>query len=92
MKIRLSLKNFPLSLQDKIYEIRYDSPDVVSKIVSYFPLSEYEKQEIIIILNDNTFDRFDSIFTDSVTDEEWNRTKDQIKKKFQDELFDIDDI
>jgi len=88
----LSLRNFPLYLQDKIYEIRYDSTDKISKIVSYFPLSESEKQEIVFILNDDDFDGFNSIFTDSVTDEEWVRTKDQIKKKFKDELFDIDNI
>ena len=33
---------------------------------------------------------FHSIFTDIVSEEEWNRTKDQIKKRFNDELFDID--
>ena len=33
---------------------------------------------------------FHSIFTDVVSDEEWNRTKDQIKQKFKNELFDID--
>ena len=36
------------------------------------------------------FSEFYSIFTDSVTDVEWNKTKDQIKKRFQTELFDID--
>ena len=38
------------------------------------------------------FDGFDSIFTDTITDKEWNKTKDQIKKKFKDELFDIDSM
>jgi hypothetical protein len=57
--------------------------------VSYFPFSESEKQEIISILNIE-FDEFYSIFTDTVSDDEWEKTKDQIKKKFQDELFDID--
>ena len=85
-------QKFPVSLQDKIFEIRYGSGGSISKIVSYFPFTTSEKQEIFSILNDFTFDGFHSIFTDTVTDEEWNRTKDQIKKKFKDELFDIDKI
>ena len=88
----MSQLNLPLHLQDKIFEIRYKSDDLVSKIVSYFPFSESEKQEIVSILGNDVFDGFRSIFTDSVTDDEWNRTKDQIKKKFKDELFDIDNI
>jgi len=82
--------NFPSRLQDKIFEIRYSADKSVSKIVSYFPFSESEKLEIKSILNIEIFDEFHSIFTDIVSDEEWNRTKDQIKKKFQEELFDID--
>ena len=83
-------QKLPIHLQDKIFEIRYRSDDSVSKIISYFPFSSSEKQEILSILNDDGFDRFHSIFTDSISDEEWDKTKDQIKKKFQDELFDID--
>ena len=85
-------KKFPDHLQDKIFEIRHGSDDSISKIISYFPFIDSEKQEIISILNDNSFDKFNSIFTDFVTDTEWDRTKDQIKKKFNDELFDIDKI
>lgn len=81
--------HFPSYIQDKIFEIRY-SDNLISKIISYFPFSESEKQEIFSISNNTTFDGFHSIFTDFVTDEEWNGTKDQIKKKFKDELFDID--
>jgi len=81
--------DLPSCLQDKIFEIRYSADEFVSKIVSYFPFSESEKQEIISILNIE-FDEFYSIFTDTVSDDEWEKTKDQIKKKFQDELFDID--
>ncbi|WP_428324342.1 hypothetical protein [Nitrosopumilus sp.] len=84
----MSKISFPIHLQDKIFEIKYDS-DIVSKIVSYFPFSESEKQEIKSILNVD-FSGFYSIFTDTVSDEEWNQTKDQIKKRFNDELFDID--
>ncbi|ABX12604.1 hypothetical protein Nmar_0708 [Nitrosopumilus maritimus SCM1] len=79
---------FPPHLEDKIFEIKYDS-NTVSKITSYFPFSDSEKQEITSIVNVD-FLEFHSIFTDTVSDEEWNRTKDQIKKRFNDELFNID--
>ena len=83
--------NFPIYLEDKIFEIRYDS-NLISKIISYFPFSESEKKEIRSALNVNVFDGFHSIFTDVISDDEWNKTKEQIKKKFKDELFDIDKI
>jgi len=83
--------NFPNYLKDKIFEIRYDS-NLISKIISYFPLSESERKEIQSALNVNVFDGFHSIFTDVISDDEWNKTKEQIKKKFKDELFDIDKI
>ena len=83
--------NFPNYLEDKIFEIRYDS-NLISKIISYFPFSESEKRKIRSILNMNAFDGFDSIFTDMISDDEWHRTREQIKKKFKDELFDIDKI
>ena len=86
------LKNLyiPFKIQDKIFEIRYDSNDSVSKIISYFPLSELEHQTLLSILKQSNFSGFHSIFTDIVTDDEWNKTKDQIKNRFQNELFDID--
>ena len=84
--------DLPLHLKDKVFEIKYGSDETISKIVSYFPFDELEKQEIISIVDDDAFDAFYSIFTDTVSDEEWNRTKDQIKKKFRDELFDIDNV
>jgi hypothetical protein len=83
--------NFPNYLEDKIFEIQYDS-NFISKIISYFPFSESEKKEIQSVLNMNAFDGFHSIFTDVISDDEWNKTKEQIKKKFKDELFDIDKI
>ena len=83
--------SFPIHLEDKIFEIRYDS-DSVSKIISYFPFSESEKQEVCNTLNVDTFVGFHSIFTDSVSNKEWNKTKDQIKKRFKGELFDIDKV
>ena len=83
--------NFPNYLEDKIFEIQHDS-NLISKIISYFPFSESEKKEIQSVLNVNVFDGFHSIFTDVISDDEWNKTKEQIKKKFKDELFDIDKI
>jgi len=84
--------DLPLHLKDKVFEIKYTSDEIISKIVSYFPFNELEKKEIVSILDDDSFDGFFSIFTDTVSDDEWNRTKDQIKKKFKDELFDIDNV
>ena len=84
--------DLPLHLKDKIFEIKYNSDETISKIVSYFPFNESAKQEIVSILDDDAFDGFHSIFSNTVSDEKWNRTKDQIKKKFNDELFDIDSV
>jgi len=84
--------NLPSHLEDKIFELGFDSENALSRIVSYFPLSESEKQEIISILSKDLFDGFHSIFTDIISEEEWNKTKEQIKKKFRGELFDIDDV
>ena len=88
LKIIVEKLILPVHLEDKIYEIRYLS-DSVSKIVSYFPLTESEKDEILSIMNLD-FDGFYSIFSDSISDEQWDETKQQIKKRFNDELFDID--
>ena len=84
------MKTLPSNIEDKIFEIKSDSGTIL-KIKSYFPLRENEKEEIIKILELKHFDEFTSIFTDTVSDEEWEKTKHQIKKKFRDELFDIDD-
>lgn len=83
------MTNLPPNIEDKIFEIKSDS-GIISRIKSYFPLNENEKQEIIQTLDLKDFDEFTSIFTDVVSDEQWEKTKHQIKKKFQDELFDID--
>ena len=82
---------FPSHLEDKIFEIKYHK-SMVEKITSYFPLNDLEKKEISVILKNESFDKFSSIFSDSVSDEEWVRTKDQIKQKFKNELFDIDNF
>lgn len=85
------LKSFdiPDDIQDKLFEIKLHSDKSVFKIISYFPLSETERQIIISVLNKPDFSAFHSIFTDTVTDDEWNKTKSQIKQRFQNELFDI---
>ncbi|MFQ5497341.1 MAG: hypothetical protein ACE5DU_05585 [Nitrosopumilus sp.] len=86
------MKKFKMSshLEDKIFEIKSNSYGTISKIISYFPLSESERNEILSLLQIESFDGFVSIFTDHISEEEWNNTKEQIKKKFHDELFDID--
>ena len=80
----------PYDIKDKIFEIKLNSDKSISKIISYFPLSELERKTMVSLLNLGTFSEFHSIFADTVTDDEWNKTKNQIKKRFQNELFDID--
>ncbi|MDH5568995.1 MAG: hypothetical protein OEX98_04305 [Nitrosopumilus sp.] len=89
MVAKLSL---PPQLEDKIFEIKFNPDDTVSEITSYFPLTALEIKEILLILQTESFNGFRSIFTDNVTAEEWENTKDQIKMKFKNELFDIDDM
>jgi len=81
--------NFPDDVEDKIFEIKLNSDESVFKIISYFPLSETERQIITSVLNEPDFSAFHSIFTDTITDYDWNKTKNQIKERFQNELFDI---
>lgn len=90
MKRKLDISK---SLEEKIFDIRTDTGDdsSVSKITSYFPLNELERKEIAEAIEDGSFDRFHSIFSDSISDEEWNKNKSQIQAKFKSELFDIDD-
>ena len=82
--------DIPPKIEDKIFEIKYNSNGSILKIISYFPLSELEYQTLTFLLNKPDFSEFHSIFTDNITDDQWNKTKVQIKKQFQDELFDID--
>jgi hypothetical protein len=86
----LKIIDIPSEVEDKIFEIKFNSDKSISKIISYFPLSELERKTIVSSLNLAIFSEFYSIFTDTVTDDEWNKTKNQIKKRFQNELFDID--
>ena len=82
--------NIPSEIEDKIFEIKFNSDKSISKIISYFPLSELERKTISSLSNQINFSEFHSIFTDTITDNEWNKTKNQIKNRFQNELFDID--
>ena len=86
----MEILDIPLELTDKIFQIKFNPEQSIEKIISYFPLSEQERLMINSISGQNTFSNFNSIFSDTVTDEEWNKTKEQIKKRFQSELFDID--
>ena len=81
--------DIPYKIKDKIFEIKYNSDESIFKIISYFPLSELECHTLTSQLNQPDFPEFYSIFTDSITDDEWYKTKNQIKKRFQEELFDI---
>ena len=87
----MEISDIPLELTDKIFQIKFNLDQTIEKITSYFPLSEQERLLINSISGQNAFSNFNSIFSDTVTDEEWDKTKDQIKKRFQNELFDIDD-
>ena len=82
--------DIPSEIEDKIFEIKLNSDKSISKIISYFPLSELERQTMTSLLNKPNFSEFHSIFTYSITNDQWNKTKNQIKKRFQNELFDID--
>ena len=83
----------PPHIRDKIFQIEFETnTNIVYKITSYFPFTQSEKQEILEILNNESFNEFHSIFSDLISDEEWIRTRQQIKTKFQNELFDIDHV
>jgi hypothetical protein len=82
--------DIPSEIEDKIFEIKLNSDNSIFKIISYFPLSELERKTIVSLSNQANFSEFFSIFADTMTDNEWNKTKNQIKKRFQNELFNID--
>ncbi|MGD2106836.1 MAG: hypothetical protein PVH93_04445 [Nitrosopumilaceae archaeon] len=78
-------------LEEKIYNTKFSIGNKKGKITSYFPLTLSEKDEICDALREpNTIVEFKSIFSDVISDDDWNSTKEQIKRKFQDELIDID--
>lgn len=79
----------PEHIFDKIYEIKNEKGKV-SKIITYFPLSVDMKNQIQQIFGNNFSGSFGSIFSDVISEEEWIKSKSQIKRRFQEELFDID--
>ena len=88
------MKKLKLSdhLQEKIYDLKIDSTGDILTITTYFPLKSMEKQKILKSYKkiENTRIEFKSIFSDDISDQDWMNTKEQIKKKFQDDLVDID--
>ena len=86
----MEISDIPVELTDKIFQIKFNPNQSIEKITSYFPLTEQERQMINSISGQDVFSNFNSVFSDTVTDEEWDKTKEQIKKRFQSELFDID--
>ena len=56
-------------------------------VTSYFPISKSELQEILVATGSKPEMR--SIFTDSISDEEWEGNRTRIKKRFSDEMIGI---
>ena len=83
MKKQISSPN----LEEKIYDVKFHNDSIT--MTSYFPLSQEEKQTVMDDL-DSKFIHFKSIFSDSISESEWQNSKEQIKKKFKDELIDIE--
>ena len=86
----MEISDIPLNLTDKIFQIKFNLDHSIEKIISYFPLTMKERSMLNSISGQDDFSNFHSIFSDTVTDDEWDKTKEQIKKRFQNELFDID--
>ena len=81
--------SIPSYLEEKIYDTNFYEKNV--EITTYFPLPQNESQLILDELKELQVN-FKSIFSDTISESEWQQTKVQIKKKFQDELFGIDSI
>ena len=86
----MEISDIPLNLTDKIFQIKFNLDHSIEKIISYFPLTMKERSMLNSISGQDDFSNFHSIFSDTVTDDDWDKTKEQIKKRFQNELFDID--
>ena len=81
----------PFEIEEKIYDLKLDKTQTLFTITTFFPLSSEEKKKVFTSmgkLKDSQF-VFKSIFSDEISNEDWNKSKEQIKKRFQDELFDI---
>lgn len=79
--------SIPSDLEEKLYDQKIHEKSV--EITTYFPLSQNEKQLILKDLEEYRVS-FNSIFSDIITESDWLQTKEQIKKKFRDELFSMD--
>ena len=83
----------PDNLLDKIFQIKTDKNENIVQLVSYFPLSEDEKYAVMTWMKEKFLKiEFKTIFSDSIDDHEWNKSKVQIKKRFNNELIDIDNF
>ena len=81
-----------LELEEKIYDLKMGDVEGLSQITTYFPLNSEEKQEILKEMDQTKKSplEFKSIFSDEISQQEWLNSKEQIKKKFRDELMKID--
>jgi hypothetical protein len=79
-------------LEEKIYDLKIEGDDGLSQIATYFPLNSEEKQEILKEMDQTKKPpvEFKSIFSDEISQQEWLNSKEQIKKRFRDELIKID--
>lgn len=82
----MKTSGLPFEIQDKIYDTKIEEN---LQITTYFPLRQDEMILITKAFHDDKI-IFKSIFSDFITESEWQKSRDQIKKKFQDELFKID--
>ena len=82
--------SLPANIQEKIYQITSNPNNGFLTIFSYFPFSEDDKQLIFNLNKPKSLIEFRFIFSDNVTEQEWNESKKQIINRFQDELIDID--
>jgi len=69
----MEISDIPLELTDKIFQIKFNPDQSIEKITSYFPLSKQDRQMINSISGQDVFSNFNSIFSDTVTDEEWDK-------------------
>lgn len=83
--------DLPSSIQEKIYDVKFNQ-NGASKITTYFPISDDEKFDILQNSDNASLNNieFHSIFSDIISDAEWQKNKEQIHKKFRDDLFKID--
>ena len=79
-------------LEEKIYDLKIEGDAGLSQITTYFPLNSEEKQEILKEMEQTKKSpvEFKSIFLDEISPQEWNNSKEQIKKRFREELMKID--